>query len=1401
MVVKRSHLAALLLWTALCGLFFLTILVDLERLPAGDFADQFHTFASFQAQEMSQGRLPLWSPHSNSGVPFAGDPQAAVFYLPRWFTILLSMPGSLSYYALELEAIFHIWLAGVFTYMLAYSVTGQSLAGLLAAVVFALGGYLTSYPVQQLAILETVAWLPLVLFLLRKGVLRVNKPGRTSSVAWFVAASLILALTFSAGHPQTFMHASYLAAAYFLFLTVRARWRWTWILLIGLLIIAVTVLVAMPSWLPAVQYASLTSRSEVGYEFVSSGQPMLHFVQSIVPGSVTLWSPEYLGLAGLILALLALSARYTTSEQKAESIFWAVILLLALWISLGDPGVLFQLIYRVAPGFSLFRRQERLLGVASLSGAMLAAQGMALWLGYKGSLHRQHVRKLAYGLGVALLVAAIVLFAAWPKAEAGWGSILVRQIGIGIVVLGLLYFRRWPRAQALVLILLLVADLYLVSLKSVQRQPMTTAGYWQNPEWLNEFESDYQQAGPSRINSNGRFWGNAGELYGWEDISGISPLKPDLLARLDDLPRKLRFRLLNVSHFISWEPITDEHLTPLFDIQEGLDPDRPLWARIYRVKNPLPRAWMVYQPVVTPDAEAAFRYMKEPVFEPATEVVLHTDVENIESVQPAELSKQPEVKFQARNAGSSKIQVTTEYPGFLVISEWFYPGWEAFIDSEKAPLYPANYAFQTILVPPGNHVVELRYRPPEVAAGIAISLLALLAAVLLARFWRPAIARASDERGVADLPKLPVPVLPELSWSRPRRIPWLWLIVAVLLLGFFLRVFRLDWQELRGDEAFSYLFASQPAAEIIPDLLGDGDPHSPFHYLMLHGWMNLSGDSEFALRAISVMAGVVAIALMFQLGRQLDGIRLGLLLAILVALSQSLVWVGQDVRNQYVLGLTFALLATVVLARVLVNSDWKLWVLYALACAATIYSHYYGLFALLGHGAYLLLKPATRRQWLAWMASVAGAVLLFLPWLLVMLPPLLEAGQLGEPSTPDLTRHLVTIGIELASGSVVEGRVARWLFVGLLLISAIGLRALWRRQRAWAGLLLVWILSAALGIYLVRFSRATFNAFYIAVAAPAWWAFIGLGILALWRRSGGWARVIAVAALSITMLVAVFSLGNYYFNERYSRSLGYREMAAELASQASANDIFVAHYPDPGFDYYLRDIPLPRTMQPATYQDSGGQTDQDLADLATQYERLWFVPAHRSNWDPEDVAFRWLDYHTLLERESQHHRLTLAAYRPLSQVEPVLRLFDAHMNDLIRLEGAYVTVNGQPTPLSDDLPIQLQAEDVVELSLVWQALSEMPADYTVFVHLLDESGRLVGQHDGVPANGTRPTSAWVEGERILDKHRITMPADLAGGMETMVVGMYDSNTIERQLFDDGTDQVPVSKVHFLEGQP
>jgi hypothetical protein len=61
----------LLLWTLIWAFFFLTLLLGKERLPSSDFSGQYHAFGVFQAQEMSEGRLPLWSPGSYGGFPFA----------------------------------------------------------------------------------------------------------------------------------------------------------------------------------------------------------------------------------------------------------------------------------------------------------------------------------------------------------------------------------------------------------------------------------------------------------------------------------------------------------------------------------------------------------------------------------------------------------------------------------------------------------------------------------------------------------------------------------------------------------------------------------------------------------------------------------------------------------------------------------------------------------------------------------------------------------------------------------------------------------------------------------------------------------------------------------------------------------------------------------------------------------------------------------------------------------------------------------------------------------------------------------------------------------------------------------------------------------------------------------
>mgnify|MGYP006883662144 CR=1 FL=1 len=59
------------------------------------------------------------------------------------------------------------------------------------------------------------------------------------------------------------------------------------------------------------------------------------------------------------------------------------------------------------------------------------------------------------------------------------------------------------------------------------------------------------------------------------------------------------------------------------------------------------------------------------------------------------------------------------------------------------------------------------------------------------------------------------------------------------------------------------------------------------------------------------------------------------------------------------------------------------------------------------------------------------------------------------------------------------------------------------------------------------------------------------------------------------------------------------------------------------------------------------------------------------------------------------------------------------------------------------------------------------------VFLLDAAGALRAQHDGFPAGGDRPTSAWTPGEIVFDAHSIRLPADLPPGEYTVIVGLYD----------------------------
>lgn len=93
------------------------------------------------------------------------------------------------------------------------------------------------------------------------------------------------------------------------------------------------------------------------------------------------------------------------------------------------------------------------------------------------------------------------------------------------------------------------------------------------------------------------------------------------------------------------------------------------------------------------------------------------------------------------------------------------------------------------------------------------------------------------------------------------------------------------------------------------------------------------------------------------------------------------------------------------------------------------------------------------------------------------------------------------------------------------------------------------------------------------------------------------------------------------------------------------------------------------------------------------------------------------------------------------------------------------------------------------LKLYWQAGQIVSTDYTVFVQVLGPDGTVVGQHDGMPVNGSLPTTRWSQNEVVADRHQFEFPTQQTGEYR-LIVGMYDPATGQR-LPVAATDRTPL----------
>ncbi len=709
-------------------------LTDRRSIVIGDFTHQYYPLRAFAARELAAGRLPLWNPHIYGGQPGLADPQMAVLYPPNLVVALL-FGNRFSLYLLEWQVILHFMLAGAFMFWFVRRRTGHLLAGIVAAIAFTFGGYLTSFPVQQVTIVGTAVWLPLIFLFIDWGL---DGEATDRLVAGSVLAGLALGMAILAGHPQTALYLFYAAVAF-------AIWRWcareggrNRELLVLPLIPLVALGIAAAQLLPTAEFVARSSRQAASYTFASTGMAWHELTVLLLPNFFG-GSPLYLGIPTLALAGVALLLRRWGSERW----LWAGMALLSLLLALGGNSFLYGLFYLGVPGFSKVRDQERALLLFSFAAAVLAGMGVSALLERLRVGDRGRLRLFRRWWGTALplgLLPVGYLYVLRARALAGGGGdagvlegfldrflfLLVIAALVWAILWGLRRHGNRPLLGSL-LALILLFDLFSVnwqynlSRKSpAQVFPPSLAATWLQAH-----------AEEGRIASAGKLaaGANAGLIYDWEDTTGNDPLR---LQQTVQFARKVnvlrRWQLLHVAYVVSRKPLHDANLSFQFN------DDR---VAVYSLNDPFPRVWLVHDFSVPRSEDALWEMLNDPQTD-----LRRTAVVESAFMAPSDLGSVPEPgedRAEVRERAADRLLVETKSPAasLLVVSQVYYPGWVARLDGENAPLYRVDGILLGVAVPPGVHQVELVFRPVSFRSGLFISVLTLLmaGAVLLRGLW------------------------------------------------------------------------------------------------------------------------------------------------------------------------------------------------------------------------------------------------------------------------------------------------------------------------------------------------------------------------------------------------------------------------------------------------------------------------------------------------------------------------------------------------------------------------------------------------------------------------------------------------------------------------------------------
>jgi hypothetical protein len=660
---------------------------------------------TFQIDAVRDGEFPFWDPYDRAGYPFHLDPQTSVLYPVNWVFVGAGLiTGSTGTWLINLKQILHFWLAcmGMFAFL--------RRRGLPPAACYS-GAFvlLLSAPFMHhldLNLNWSFAWAPWAL-------LAVDAWAEKPSPRRAAAVALTLGLSFLAGSPPAFWYAALVVGPYGVWALLHHRksfWR------SGLVIVGLFVGIVLAQTLATAALLPHTVRAERDLQFVVGTQfGIADVIGFLVPRLTRL--NHYLGAVAIFAVAAALALK--PEPRRLVLAAMAVFGVLCAW---GLDGEILPAAASAFPPFRLFRFAMRYTYVTVPALAILAAEGLA----DLAAERRRGTVVLYAGLGASAIFLCGYVFG--PRdVRPPWGQAFV-VFAVGTWVVWFLATAERKRLALGVAAAALFVDLWVGHGEAIERNLAAKVDTARDgevralPADERFYDRAYLRFRPGLRLERRDFGGYEGDPLA---LSRYAALRDSFLGGLRALGHaNVRTYLEDAPKVVPKSPADQATLK---EIKKG----------VFQVADVAPAVYWIGRAEVVDDARAALRALV--ATRPGTAAVLErTTLSADEAAAVARGGTAPPVAGKLVELTRNRVVASVDAPadGVVVVSEAYFPrGWEATVDGRLAHIVPANALFRGVLVGPGAHRIEMRYRDNLylVLAGVEIASLAAAGALVLRR--------------------------------------------------------------------------------------------------------------------------------------------------------------------------------------------------------------------------------------------------------------------------------------------------------------------------------------------------------------------------------------------------------------------------------------------------------------------------------------------------------------------------------------------------------------------------------------------------------------------------------------------------------------------------------------------